>query len=111
MQKNELMELLLDSMKDPVVFADNDHIIRYMNSAAIKRFKDGETLVGRSIFSCHSERSADIIKSIHSDMKKDLEEKLITDNEKQRVYMRAVRDRDGNLIGYYERYEPPVSAK
>ena len=109
MQKNELMELLLDSMKDPVVFADNDHIIRYMNSAATKRFKDGETLIGRSIFSCHNDESVKIISGIHEQIKIGLEEKLITDNEKHRAYMRAVRDRDGNLIGYYERYEPPVS--
>ena len=37
-----------------------------------------------------------------------LDERLITDNEKHRIYMRAVRDGDGNVIGYYERYEPPV---
>jgi hypothetical protein len=36
-----------------------------------------------------------------------LEERLITDNEKWRIYMRAVRDVDGEVLGYYERYEPP----
>jgi hypothetical protein len=35
------------------------------------------------------------------------EERLITDNEKHRIYMRAVRDTAGRLLGYYERYEPP----
>jgi hypothetical protein len=36
------------------------------------------------------------------------EERLITDNEKHRIYMRAVRDADGKGLGYYERYAPPV---
>jgi hypothetical protein len=33
------------------------------------------------------------------------EERLITDNKKHRIYMRAVRDQDGRVLGYYERYE------
>jgi hypothetical protein len=33
---------------------------------------------------------------------------LFVDNEKHRIYMRAVRDKQGKLLGYYERFEPPV---
>jgi len=40
-------------------------------------------------------------------MKQGLDEELITDNKKYRIYMRAVRSETGTLIGYYERYEPP----
>ena len=36
------------------------------------------------------------------------EEILFADNPDHRVYMRGVRDTKGNLIGYYERYEPPI---
>jgi hypothetical protein len=36
---------------------------------------------------------------------------LFADNEKHLVYMRAVRDTKDNLVGYYERYEPPVVKK
>ena len=36
------------------------------------------------------------------------EERLITDNEKHRIYMRAVRATKGEVLGYYERYELPV---
>ncbi len=32
---------------------------------------------------------------------------MITDDEKHRIYMRAVRNEQGELLGYYERYEPP----
>ena len=111
MLQNELYALFLDSLKDAFVFADNDHIIKYMNTAAVKRYKEGEDLLGRSIFSCHNEVSQKLIIDIHEKMKSGLEEELITDNERHRIYMRAVRDRDGNLLGYYERYEPPVLSK
>jgi PAS domain-containing protein len=30
-----LLAAILDSLKDPILFADTDHIIRYMNKAAI----------------------------------------------------------------------------
>jgi hypothetical protein len=36
----------------------------------------------------------------------DLAEVQITDNERYRIWMRAVRE-NGRIIGYYERYEPP----
>jgi hypothetical protein len=31
-----------------------------------------------------------------------------TDNEKHRIYMRAVRGLVGQVLSYYERYEPPA---
>ena len=33
------------------------------------------------------------------------QERLITQTDDKRVYMRAVRDPDGEVLGYYERYE------
>ncbi|MFH1689898.1 MAG: hypothetical protein ABIE42_06630 [Candidatus Eisenbacteria bacterium] len=29
----------------------------------------------------------------------------VLDSEEKRIYMRAVRDESGELVGYYERYE------
>lgn len=108
MQKEELYGLFLDSLKDPFVFVDNEHIIRYINRTAAETFKEGESLIGRSVFQCHNSASSDIIREIFNKMKNGLTEEIVADNEKHRIYMRAVRDRDGQLIGYYERYEPPV---
>jgi len=34
---SDLMSALLDSLKNPLVFADTEHIILYMNKAAIER--------------------------------------------------------------------------
>lgn len=103
-----LMAYVLDSLKDPLAFTDMDHRIVYMNKAAKAHYEQGEKLLGTSLFDCHNEQSSKMIVGIFEEMKKGLEERLITDNEEHRIYMRAVRDDEGALAGYYERYEPPV---
>jgi hypothetical protein len=79
-----------------------------MNEAAIRHYDDGVNLIGRLIFACHNEQSCKKIVEIFWTMQDGVEEKLITDNEQHRIYMRAVRDHQGQLMGYYERYEPPM---
>jgi len=103
-----LLASFLDSLKDPFLFADTEHIIRYMNKAAIEHYDDGAALIGRSLLDCHNPDSCRMIRQIFAEMQTDgIDERLITDNEKYRIYMRAVRDGNGTLLGYYERYEPP----
>jgi PAS domain-containing protein len=103
-----LMEGILDSLKDPLLFADTGHQILYMNKAAVAHYEEGEALLGRSLLSCHNERSRELIAAIMEEMRAGLDERLITDDEKHRIFMRAVRSPEGALLGYYERYEPPV---
>lgn len=103
------MAALLDSLKAPLLLADTHHITRYMNKAAIAYYEEGEALLGRSLLDCHNERSQQMMVEILAEMHQGLEERLITDNEKHRIYMRAVRDPQGRVLGYYERYEPPRS--
>jgi len=99
---------ILDSLKDPVLVADPEHVIRYMNKAAIAHYREGEALLGRSLLDCHNAESQQMMRDILTAMQHDgLEERLITDDEKHRIFMRAVRDAQGRLLGYYERYEPP----
>jgi len=102
-----LMSLILDGLKDPFVFVDTDHVIRYMNKAALAHYEEGEELIGRSIMDCHNPQSCVMILEIFEAMQNGEEERLITNNEKHRIYMRAVRDDGGRLLGYYERYELP----
>jgi len=102
------MAAILDSLKDPVMFVDTEHTIRYMNKTAVAHFDDGEALLGTSLLDCHNERSCEVIVETLAAMRKGEDERLITDNEKHRVYMRAVRDASGEVIGYYERYAPPA---
>ncbi len=104
----DLMAAFLNSLKNPFLFADMNHKIVYMNRAAIDHYKEGETLLGTSLLDCHNENSQKMIIEILAAMEAGEDERLITDNEKHRIYMRAVRDTEGNLLGYYERYEPPV---
>jgi PAS domain-containing protein len=103
-----VMSAILESLRDPLVFVDMSHTIRYMNRAAIAHYSEGESLLGTSLLDCHNTQSQKMIIEIMEAMREGLEERLITDNETQRIYMRAVRDTDGRLLGYYERYEPPV---
>jgi len=97
---------LLDSLKDPFVFCDTSHVIRYMNRAAIERYAGKPAEIGRSIFDCHNEESNLQIAQVADSLALGEDEVLITDDERHRVYMRAVRDAEGTLLGYYERYEP-----
>lgn len=104
----KFLRTLLDSLKDPFLFTDTDHVIRYMNKAAKSHYKQGEALLGTSLLDCHNPESCRMILGIFEDFKNNqYDEKLITDNAKYRIYMRAVRNENGELIGYYERYEPP----
>jgi DUF438 domain-containing protein len=107
MISQSIMAAILDSLKGPVLFADTDHITRSMNKAAIAYYTDGKDQIGRSLLECHNERSQAMMVEILAAMHQGLEERLITEEEEYRVYMRAVRDPSGRLLGYYERYEPP----
>jgi len=101
-----VLECLLDSMKDPVVFVDVQHVIRYTNRAAIAAQEGGANLVGRSLFDCHSDASKGTILANVERLRSGEEEILVSQDSKQRILMRAVRDERGELVGYYERYEP-----
>ncbi len=100
------MANILDSLEDQIVFVDTGHIIRYMNASARKHHTGRGDLMGKSIFACHNARSCEIIKNIYSKLEAGSAEEFIYQTEKQRIYMRAVRDDVGNLLGYYERYVP-----
>jgi DUF438 domain-containing protein len=106
MHETSLYLTLPDNLKQPFVFVDTRHVIRYMNKPAFERYRGRPAEVGRSIFDCHNDISNRKIVDVFGRLQQGLDEQLITDGRDHRVYMRAVRDRDGNLIGYYERFEP-----
>ena len=112
MEQLKLLTLILDSWNESVVFVDTNHIIRYMNTPAIKHYAKWGNVLGKSIFDCHNADSCKIIRDCFARLQNGEEEVLFADNEKHRVYMRGVRDPKGNLIEYYERYEsPPLKAE
>jgi len=103
---SSVLAALLDSLKEPVVFADTDHIIRYMNEAGAAHYKGGRALLGTSVMDCHNARSQEVIREVLAALEQGEDERLITDAPERCIYMRAVRDAGGTLLGYYERYEP-----
>lgn len=103
-----LLAAILDSLKDPLLFADTEHIIRYMNRRAKEYYEEGAALLGRSLMDCHNPTSQQTIREVLQALEAGEEERLISDTPEHRVYMRAVRDADGRLVGYYERYAPPA---
>jgi DUF438 domain-containing protein len=109
MSDASLLTAILDSLPEPILVADTDHIIRYMNRAAIAHYKGGETLLGQSLLDCHNPRSQEIILRVLEELRSGTEEQFIYENDRYRVYMRAVRSADGRLLGYYERYERRTS--
>ena len=78
-----------------------------MNDSALHHYKKWGPIIGKSLFHCHNERSCETIREIFGKFQNGETEALITDNKKHRVYMRAVRNSTGELIGYIERFEPP----
>lgn len=100
-----------------VVICDTSHTIIYMNPAARERYKTRGELVGKSIFQCHNERSNEIIRKVFGGFEKSRENDRVftfhSDKENKDVYMIALRDENGALIGYYEKHEyrgPETSA-
>jgi PAS domain-containing protein len=96
-----------DARTDPVLVADLDHVIRYMNPAAAAFYEGGADLMGSNLLDCHEEEaSRTTIREILVQMGDGLDEKLYYDEDGEKVFMVAVRSGDGSLLGYYERYEP-----
>jgi hypothetical protein len=109
----ELLHHILDSLAHPYVFCDLDHVIRYMNRPGIDHYakRGGDALIGTNVLDCHGPASRATMLDIFDRMRdQGLDEELITDSSRWRIYMRAVRDDQGALLGYYERYEPPRGA-
>jgi len=103
----DIFKAILDSLIDEIVFVDAEHIIRYMNPAGKNHYARFGDVIGHSIFLCHNEQSARRIKDIFTQLQAGAEEVLYLDNHEHQVYMRAVRDDVGTLVGYYERYAAP----
>ena len=82
-----------------------------MNPAAVERYtkRGGAELVGRSLLDCHTERSNEKIKKVVAWFEESVDHNRIytfyNEKENKDVYMVALRDEAGNLIGYYEKHE------
>lgn len=102
---------VLNQDRSAVVLCDLDHIIIYMNPAAEERYakQGGMALMGRSLLGCHTPQANEMIKKVVAWFRESTEHNLIytfrNDKENKDVYMVALRDDGGGLIGYYEKHE------
>jgi len=102
---------MVDQDRSAVVICDLDHIIIYMNPVAIERYSKlgGAGLVGHSLLACHNPHSCEMIKKVVAWFAENKDNNIIytyyNEKENKDVYMVALREDDGTLIGYYEKHE------
>ena len=108
---NEICKSVLNADRAAVVICDLNHIIIYMNPTAVIRYErwGGSSLLGKSLLACHNEKSCEMIKKVVDWFRADVSHNLVytfhNEKENKDVYMVALRDDGGNLIGYYEKHE------
>ena len=107
----KMMKSVLEQDRAAVVLCDLEDTIVYMNPAAKENYRkyNGGELVGRNLLNCHNPRSGEMIHKVVAWFAADPSHNLVHTffNEKQQkdVYMVALRDEEGKLIGYYEKHE------
>lgn len=110
---NEFFKSVVDSDLKPIVICNLKHEIIYMNPSAVKRYEKhgGAELAGKSIFDCHNSDSIQKIKEVVAWFQKSKENNRVYTYHNDRngndydVYIIALRDGSGKLIGYYEKHE------
>lgn len=109
MTELEMMKNILDSIPYRIVFVDMDHIIRYMNKEARHHYYDVRgyrDLIGKSIFDCHNAHSKERIIELVEKLKNHGNEVFLGVNiYNERFYLNPVRDENGEMVGYFERFE------
>ncbi len=102
---------ILNEDKAPIVVCDLGHRIIFMNPSAIDRYSGygGASLLGKSLLGCHNEKSVEIINRVLGWFKESTDNNRVytyfNEKENKDVYMVALRDESGELIGYYEKHE------
>ena len=108
---NEIYKSVLEADRAAVVICDLEHTIIYMNPVAIERYAKwgGKALMGKSLLNCHNEKSREMIQKVIDWFKASKDNNIVytffNQKENKDVYMVALRNEEGNLIGYYEKHE------
>lgn len=111
MELYEYFKSLVDQDIAAVVLCDTEHKIIYMNPAACRQYSKygGGTLLGKNLLDCHNRQSGEAIGRVLAWFQADPSHNRVHTfyNEKQHkdVYMVALRDDRGTLLGYYEKHE------
>ncbi len=107
-----LYEGILNALDTPILVADTEHHVVFMNQAAKAHYRGGESLLGSNLLDCHNPASQAQMKAILKEMQEnDLDEQMISENENEALFMVAVRHRGSYLLGYFEQYRKKSSTK
>ena len=111
MELSSYFKSVIEQDSSAIVICNLEHEIIYMNPAAISRYekRGGAKLIGSSLLNCHNEHSTEKIRDVISWFMESTEHNRIytfyNEKENKDVYMIALRDDAGKLIGYYEKHE------
>ena len=111
MELSKYFKSIVEQDRCAVVICNTKHEIIYMNPAAIARYgkSGGEKLIGTSLLNCHNKKSNEMIEKTVEWFKKNTDNNIVytyrNEKENKDVYMVALRDDNGTLIGYYEKHE------
>lgn len=111
MELSKYFKSIAEQDRCAVVICNPKHEIIYMNPSAIARYgkSGGEKLIGTSLLNCHNDKSKEMIEKTVEWFKKSADNNIVytyrNEKENKDVYMVALRDDDGTLIGYYEKHE------
>ncbi len=107
MKINSFFKSVIDSDKAPIVICDLENTVVYMNPASIARYK--VDITGKSIKNCHNAESGEKIDRVVAWFKESKDNNIVftyhSEKENKYIYMVALRDDNGTLIGYYEKHE------
>lgn len=111
MEISQFFKSVIDMDTSAVVICDTAHKIVYMNPAAASQYAKygGTALLGKSLLACHNARSCEAIEKVLAWFGADTAHNTVhtyyNERENKDVYMVALRDGRGSLIGYYEKHE------
>lgn len=111
MEFSKFFKSIVDQDRCAVVICNLQHVIIYMNPAAKDRYRKsgGAELVGKSLLDCHNKKSGEMIEKVIAWFLESREHNVVytfrNEKENKDVYMVALRDEVGELIGYYEKHE------
>lgn len=108
---NAYFKSIIDQDREAVVICDLDHTILYMNPAAVVDYGKygGASLLGKSLLNCHNPHSVEAIRKVVDWFAADADHNIVYTYHNAKhdrdVYMVALRDASGTLIGYYEKHD------
>ena len=110
MELTTILRGIVDSYPYPIVFVDDTYTIRFLNRCARYHYYQERgygPLEGKSLFDCHNTPAAkERIQAAFEGMKRDGKERVVGVNTRNlRIYMQPVRDEEGQLMGFFERFE------